>query len=229
MYSIVVPAHDEGGNLAQLVAEIAQMAAALDGPWELLLVDDGSQDETANEMLALQSASPQVRVIRLARRYGQSAALTAGMREAVGAVVITLDADGQNDPADIPMMITKLSDAEMVVGIRHERRDALRAELFDEFSSTRRWLFFESVQTTVPSGVPRIRRHASILADAGRIERRASMLRTRPSSPSISREEQVWGGGSTAVSIPGLLDACMARAASIANFEVSRVSIRAKR
>ena len=101
--SVVIPVKNEAGNIAPLVAEIA---AALDGiaAYEIVYVDDGSDDSTAAEIRRLQAALPLVRLIRHARSYGQSAAIRSGVKIASGRWIATLDGDGQNDPADIPAL-----------------------------------------------------------------------------------------------------------------------------
>jgi glycosyltransferase involved in cell wall biosynthesis len=100
---------------------------ALGRPYEVLLIDDGSTDGSFAAMIRLASDDPAVRVIRQARNAGQSAALEAGFRHARGAIVVTLDADLQNDPADIPLLLARLEDAEaacdVVCGVRVSRRD----------------------------------------------------------------------------------------------------------
>jgi glycosyltransferase involved in cell wall biosynthesis len=101
--SVVIPVRNEAGNIAPLVAEIA---AALDGvaAYEIVYVDDGSEDSTAAEIRRMQAALPLVRLIRHARSYGQSAAIRSGVKLASGRWIATLDGDGQNDPADIPAL-----------------------------------------------------------------------------------------------------------------------------
>jgi len=124
--SVVVPAYNEAGNLPALVHEIM---AALDGcaTFEIVVVDDASDDATCAELRALAADVPSLRVLRHARRSGQSAALRTGVRAAHGAWIATLDGDGQNDPADIPRLLCALDAATaplaMVCGWRVERRD----------------------------------------------------------------------------------------------------------
>jgi dolichol-phosphate mannosyltransferase len=120
--SIVVPAYNEEESLPVLVGEIR---AALAGrAAEILLVDDGSTDRTAAVALELAAADPALRVLRLTRNSGQSAALAAGWRAARGAVVVTLDADLQNDPAEIPRLLAKLAEGwDVVSGVRQNRQD----------------------------------------------------------------------------------------------------------
>src|SRR5438093_114690 len=101
--SIIIPVKNEADNIAPLVGEIG---TALDGltEYEILYVDDGSDDATASEISRLAGATPQVRLLRHTRNYGQSAAISTGVHAARGAWVATLDGDGQNDPADLPTM-----------------------------------------------------------------------------------------------------------------------------
>jgi glycosyltransferase involved in cell wall biosynthesis len=136
--SLVIPVYNEEPNLPPLAGEIRQTMQALGRPYEVLLVDDGSTDGSLAAMIRLATQDPAVRVIRQARNAGQSAALDAGFRHARGAIVVTLDADLQNDPADIPLLLARLEgggrhasgeggeDAEpcdVVCGVRMTRRD----------------------------------------------------------------------------------------------------------
>jgi dolichol-phosphate mannosyltransferase len=102
--SVVVPVRNEGPNIATLVAEIA---AALEGtsPFEIVYVDDGSDDETARELARARADEPRLRVIRHRRAGGQSAALRSGILSARAPLVATLDGDGQNDPAELPRLL----------------------------------------------------------------------------------------------------------------------------
>ncbi len=127
--SIVVPARDEAGNIAPLVAEIAHAMAKTAYAYELILVDDGSRDTTADEIQIEAGADPAVRGVSLASRpggraQGQSAALGAGLGLARGGLLVTLDADLQNDPAEIPRLLELLvaSGADLVQGDRTASR-----------------------------------------------------------------------------------------------------------
>lgn len=101
--SVVIPVKNEAGNIAPLVGEIA---AALDRllDYEIVYVDDGSDDDTAAEIRRLQATQPRLRLVRHAESCGQSAAIRTGVKAAQGAWIATLDGDGQNDPADIPAL-----------------------------------------------------------------------------------------------------------------------------
>ena len=121
--SIVVPAYNEEGNLIPLASGIAEALAPLGVAYEMVFVDDGSGDSTAKVLQDLATKHPEVCVIRFRRNAGQSAALDAGFRRARGRVVVTLDADLQNDPRDIPNLLEKLRDYDVVCGIRQGRQD----------------------------------------------------------------------------------------------------------
>jgi glycosyltransferase involved in cell wall biosynthesis len=125
--SVVVPVKDERQNVRPLFERVRN---ALDdarcGPWELVLVDDGSTDGTFDELEALSAADERVKVVRLRRNFGQSAATQAGLDAARGAVIVTMDGDLQNDPADIPAMLAKLDEGfDAVLGQRQKRQDKL--------------------------------------------------------------------------------------------------------
>lgn len=122
--SVVVPVKDEAGNVGPLAREIA---AALRGEaHEILFVDDGSADATPAELQALKSEIPELRALRHARNLGQSRGIRTGVLAAKGDIIVTLDGDGQNDPADIPKLLAMLR-AEpglaMVSGVRVKRQD----------------------------------------------------------------------------------------------------------
>lgn len=121
--SAVVPAYDEVESLPLLVAELEAALESTARTWELVLVDDGSRDGTGERMAAEAAREPRIRVVRLERNAGQSAALAAGLVRARGDVVVTLDADLQNDPADIPALLAALERADVVSGVRAERHD----------------------------------------------------------------------------------------------------------
>jgi dolichol-phosphate mannosyltransferase len=126
--SVVIPVRDEAANVASLVAELC---ATLDGllEYEILYVDDGSEDGTAAEVARLQAEAPHLRLLRHTRSCGQSAAIRSGVRAARGAWIVTLDGDGQNDPADIPKLWRMgLTAAEapllLIAGYRESRQDS---------------------------------------------------------------------------------------------------------
>jgi glycosyltransferase involved in cell wall biosynthesis len=121
--SVVVPAYNEQENLISLTAAITETLMSLDRRYEVIFVDDGSGDGTADLLHDLAAKYPAVRVIRFRHNAGQTAALDAGFKHARGAVVVTLDADLQNDPRDIPALLDHLPDYDVVCGIRQRRQD----------------------------------------------------------------------------------------------------------
>lgn len=127
--SVVVPVRNEAGNIRPLLQEIvAAIPWGMD--WEILYVDDGSTDETRDELRAAQAAEPRLRVIRHTATAGQSAALWTGITRARGEWVVTLDGDGQNDPADIrrlwelTLIRTEDRPIGLVAGRREKRNDS---------------------------------------------------------------------------------------------------------
>jgi dolichol-phosphate mannosyltransferase len=119
--SIVVPVRNEADNVAPLVAEIT---GALDGRWayEIIYVNDGSTDATGERLLELMKRHPQLRQLRHAASSGQSAAVRSGVRAARGAIVATLDGDGQNNPAFLPALIAAIEDGGDRVGLAAGQR-----------------------------------------------------------------------------------------------------------
>ncbi len=127
--SVVIPMLNEEENAAALIAEI-QAAGAQAPIAEIVIVDDGSTDRTAEVILTLKQADPRVRLIRHSQRAGQSAGLRTGIRHASGPLVVTMDGDGQNDPADIPALWQEWAKNPspamlMVAGQRRKRMDSL--------------------------------------------------------------------------------------------------------
>jgi glycosyltransferase involved in cell wall biosynthesis len=124
--SVTVPVYNEADNLEPLHAEISQTLGLLGRPYEVVYIDDGSTDRSFAVLAELQRRDPHVVVVRLPRNYGQTAALAAGFDHASGAVLVALDADLQNDPADIPAMLAKLDEGyDVVAGWRLPRQDPL--------------------------------------------------------------------------------------------------------
>lgn len=122
--TITVPIYNEEANIAPLYEKICSAMDALGKPWELVLVDDGSQDGSPALLDAIAENDERVIVVHFARNYGQTAAMMAGMDYARGDVVVPMDGDLQNDPADIAKLLAKLDDGfEVVSGWRKDRQD----------------------------------------------------------------------------------------------------------
>ncbi|MBI3890406.1 MAG: glycosyltransferase family 2 protein [Candidatus Wallbacteria bacterium] len=150
--SLVVPVYNEEECLPGLMAELAAAlsgAAGLEGRYEIVLVDDGSTDGTAALMDRLAAADARVRVVRFRKNAGQTAAFDAGFKAARGDAVVTLDADGQNDPADISRLLSLLEQADAVCGIRANRRDSWVRRLSSRIgNSVRNWATGEDIVDT---------------------------------------------------------------------------------
>ncbi|HSS13848.1 MAG TPA: glycosyltransferase family 2 protein [Rhizomicrobium sp.] len=157
--SVVVPVKDEAGNVAPLVREIA---AALTGREnEILFVDDGSTDGTAGALTALKSEIPQLRVLRHGRNLGQSRGIRTGVQAARGDIIVTLDGDGQNDPADIPKLLEALRaqpDVAMVSGIRVKRQDSASRRLASRLGNRFRSALLGDGATDTGCGLKAFRR-----------------------------------------------------------------------
>lgn len=122
--SIVIPVYNEVDGIPSFYA---MLCGALDSSAmtvEIIFIDDGSTDGSASALEALAARDPRVQVLRLRRNYGQTAAMMAGIQHAMGDVIVPMDADGQNDPSDIPRLLAKLSEGyDVVSGWRRERED----------------------------------------------------------------------------------------------------------
>jgi glycosyltransferase involved in cell wall biosynthesis len=122
--SVVIPVFNEEENLPVLAAEIQGAMRGTGRPYEVIYVDDGSTDASPEVLKRLARADPTVRIVRQRRNAGQTAALDAGFRFARGGIVVTLDADLQNDPADIPRLLALMDSYDVVSGVRVNRQDS---------------------------------------------------------------------------------------------------------
>jgi glycosyltransferase involved in cell wall biosynthesis len=122
--SIIIPVHNEQGNIAPLYERIAASLGGQGMDYEILVVNDGSDDDSEKILDALATQDPRLRVIHFRRNYGQTAAIMAGMDHASGDVLVLMDGDNQNDPADIPRLLQKLEEGyDVVSGWRKDRKD----------------------------------------------------------------------------------------------------------
>jgi len=122
--SVVSPVFNEEENLAPLVQEIVGVLCPLDRSYEIIFVDDASTDKSYAKLRALQKDYPEIRVLRHRVNCGESAAELTGFRHARGQMIITIDSDLQNDPADIPAMLKMLETCDVVCGRRNKREDS---------------------------------------------------------------------------------------------------------
>jgi len=123
--SVVVPIRNEALNLEALYVEVSSTLTSWGRPWELIVIDDGSTDDSFAILARIQAADPRVRVIQFRRNFGQTAAFAAGFAYARGALIVTSDGDLQNDPRDIPAMVERLEThgCDIVCGWRKDRKD----------------------------------------------------------------------------------------------------------
>jgi glycosyltransferase involved in cell wall biosynthesis len=134
--SVVVPLYNERDNVQELHAQLTAALEPMGLPYELILVDDGSTDGTTERLVGLEEIDDRVRVLRLRRNFGQTAAFSAGFDHARGSIVVTSDGDLQNDPADIPRLVAKLDEGfDMVCGRRRNRKDPLSKKIPSYFAN----------------------------------------------------------------------------------------------
>jgi glycosyltransferase involved in cell wall biosynthesis len=144
--SIVIPVHDEVENLEELYRELSESLKSLEDSAEIILVDDGSRDGSLAKMRELAVRDPRVCPVALAGNHGQTAALEAGFGKVRGEITVTLDADLQNDPADIPRLLALLDRADVVNGVRTERHDSWVRKFSSRIGNGfRNWMTGESV------------------------------------------------------------------------------------
>ncbi len=123
--SIVIPVYNEEDNIGSLVARLKEAMSGWEGSVEILFVDDGSSDRTLELLKEAQAGDARVRIAHFHRNMGQTAAMAAGFRLARGEAIVTIDADLQNDPMEIPLLAAMLNDWDLVCGVRTRRKDTL--------------------------------------------------------------------------------------------------------
>jgi len=163
--SVVVPVKDEAENVGPLAREIAE-AVRRDASVEIIFVDDGSTDATVQELERLRSDIPSLRVLRHAANAGQSRALRTGVRAARGGLIVTLDGDGQNDPADIAKVLAPFhaegdpAHIGMVAGVRLRRRDTIAKRIASRIANRFRGWVLRDGATDTGCGLKAFRRDA---------------------------------------------------------------------
>ena len=136
--SVVLPVHNEAGNIRLLARELDDVCGRLNKEYEIIWVDDGSTDESRSILQELAAADSRQKLIILSRNFGQTAAMAAGITAAKGDIIIPMDADGQNDPADIPRFLEKISEGfDVVSGWRKDRKDKALQRKLPWYSSGR--------------------------------------------------------------------------------------------
>src|SRR5580765_7478572 len=123
--SIVIPVYNEEENVEPLIGEIEGVLAPVKKTYEIIAVDDGSKDRTFMMLRQLHRTRSRLKIVRLKRNFGQTAAMAAGLAYAKGEIIIVMDGDGQNDPADIPELIKEIEEGnDLVAGWRSNRQDS---------------------------------------------------------------------------------------------------------
>ncbi len=149
VYSVIIPLKNEEKNITPLVNELEPIMNQLGKPWELICINDGSQDNTQEVLENLAQSKPYLRIVTFDRNYGQSSAFDAGFRNAKGEFIITLDGDRQNDPADIPLLTKAIDTFDLVCGIRKKRKDTFSKRLISFCAnSIRQWVCQDGISDT---------------------------------------------------------------------------------
>jgi dolichol-phosphate mannosyltransferase len=150
--SLVIPCYNEEENIAALLSRVGGALAGIGKPFEVIVVDDGSTDRSPHLLDDAMRQYPWLRILRLSKNSGQSAAFEAGFAAARGQVIATIDADLQNDPEEIPRLLPMLAECDMVTGWRKDRADSFfRRRQTAIANKIRNWLSDETVQDSASS------------------------------------------------------------------------------
>ncbi len=147
-YSVVIPAHNEDQSIRPLYEAVKKVMETLPGTWELIFIDDGSTDRTNQFIQELRHQDDRVKLIRFRRSFGQTAAWSAGFDHASGEYVVVMDADLQNDPADIPAMLKRMAEhnLDVISGWRKNRKDKGFLKIASRIgNSIHRWVTGEKI------------------------------------------------------------------------------------
>ena len=158
--TVVVPVYDEEGAVELLALEIRDVLQSIPVSFEILFIDDASRDGTVATLARVQGDLPELRVLRHRSNLGQSAAVATGFAQARGDSIVTLDGDGQNDPADIPKLLEELTRAHVVCGLRTTRRDTAVRRLSSRLANGFRKLVTGDPMRDAGCGLRAIRRQA---------------------------------------------------------------------
>ena len=141
--SLVIPLYNEAGNILPLVGDCVNVLNGIGRPFEVILVNDGSTDSTSDEIAACAARWPQCRELRMERNSGQALALLAGLKAAAGDFIVTMDGDGQNDPADVPALLRLVETraCDLACGWRADRHDSTLRRIMSRVANAVRGRF----------------------------------------------------------------------------------------
>jgi len=143
--SVVTPVYNEENNLKPLYSEIKETIEGEFDEWEVIMVDDGSSDQSWKTMKELRDSNEELKIVKLRKNFGQSSALQAGLEISKGELIATLDSDMQNDPRDIPRLVGELEEGfDLVNGWRKDREDPFKKKLFSRIAAKMRKLLLGS-------------------------------------------------------------------------------------
>ena len=146
-YSVIIPLKNEAENIGDLLYELIPVMNGLKAKWEVICIDDGSNDQTLDILRQMSTQVPQLAICAFTQHYGQSSALDAGFQAAQGEIIITLDGDGQNDPVEIPALLNTLHDCDLVCGIRIGRNDNWSKQFISRIANTvRGWVCGDGIR-----------------------------------------------------------------------------------
>jgi dolichol-phosphate mannosyltransferase len=147
--SVIVPVYNEAESIADTLKELAGVLGKMDLHAEILAINDGSTDETLTILRSLTNTIPELRIFSLVPNAGQSAAFGVGFRRATAPLIVTMDADGQNDPADIPKLLAELKTHDCCFGYRATREDSLAKRIGSRIGNgVRNWALNETIIDT---------------------------------------------------------------------------------
>jgi glycosyltransferase involved in cell wall biosynthesis len=150
--SLVIPAYNEQENVDALLKRVGDALASTGKPFEVVIIDDGSTDSTPQLLRDAMARLPWLRVLRLRKNSGQSAAFDAGFRAARGDVIATIDADLQNDPEEIPRLLPMLDGYDMITGWRRDRQDTRFRKIQTKVANRiRNWISQETINDSASS------------------------------------------------------------------------------
>src|SRR4051794_16798804 len=150
--SLVIPAYNEQESVPTLLQRVEASLSRIGRPFEVILIDDGSADDTPRLLAEAMSTRPWLRVLRMKKNGGQSAAFEAGFAAAQGEIIATIDADLQNDPEEIPRLLPMLNGCDMITGWRRDRRDTRYRRWQSRMANKiRNWITQDTVQDSASS------------------------------------------------------------------------------